>query len=79
MLRKIGKFFLKAITIFLITVIIFLTLDFFFGSYVRDKYIASIKDNSVYHKKQRIRHKVYHHALAPNINYQKTGWGPKTY
>jgi len=79
MLRKIGKFFLKAITIFLITVIIFLTLDFFFGSYVRDKYIASIKDNPVYHKKQRIRHEVYHHALAPNINYQKTGWGPKTY
>jgi lysophospholipase L1-like esterase len=79
MLRKIGKFFLKAITIFLITVIIFLTLDFFFGSYVRDKYIASIKDNPIYHKKQRIRHGVYHHTLAPNIDYKKTGWGPKTY
>jgi len=79
MLRKIGKFFLKAITILLITVIMFLTLDFFFGSYVRDKYIASIKDNPLYHKKQRIRHEVYHHTLAPNIDYQKTGWGPKTY
>jgi len=79
MLKRIGKFFFKTITIFLVTLIIFLILDFFFGSYIRDKYLASIKDNPIYHKKQRIRHNIYHHTLAPKIDYKKTGWGPNTY
>jgi len=79
MLKRIGKFFFKQLQFFLVTLIIFLTLDFFFGSYVRDKYIASVKDNPIYHKKQRIRHNIYHHTLAPNIDYKKTGWGPNIY
>ncbi len=79
MFSKIRKFFLKTIIIFFITLIIFLTIDFFFGNLIRNKYIASIKDNPIYHKKQRIRDNIYHHTLAPNIDYKKTGWGPRTY
>ena len=44
-----------------------------------DKYINQIKDNPYYLKKQRIRHSFYHHTLAPQIDYRKTGWGPSSY
>ena len=79
MYKKIFKFFLKIILIFFISLIIFLFIDFSFGKILIDKYIDKIKDNPYYLKKQRIRHPFFHHTLAPEINYTKTGWGPTTY
>ena len=79
MIKKYLNYFLKILLIILITFSIFLLIDFFFGKILVSKYIETIKDNPSYHKKQRIRHEFYHHTLAPNIDYKKTGWGPKTY
>ena len=78
-IKKIFNIFLKFLLIIFISLILFLTIDYFFGKTFVDKYIEGIKDNPIYHKKQRVRHSYYHHALAPNIDYKKTGWGPKTY
>jgi len=77
--KKILKIFAKILLILLISLILFLTFDYFFGKAFVDKYIESIKDNPIYHKKQRVRHSYYHHTLAPNIDYKKTGWGPQVY
>ena len=30
-------------------------------------------------EQKRVRHDFFHHTLAPNIDYKKTGWGPKIY
>ena len=79
MITKYLNYFLKILLIILITFSIFLLIDFFFGEILVSKYIETIKNNPSYHKKQRIRHEFYHHALAPNIDYKKTGWGPKIY
>lgn len=79
MIIKLLKIFLKILLILLISFFLFLTIDYFFGKSFVDKYIENIKDHPIYHKKQRIRHSYYHHTLAPNIDYSKTGWGPKTY
>jgi len=79
MIKKYLNYFLKIFLIILITFSIFLLIDFFFGKILVSKYFETIKDNPNYHKKQRIRHEFYHHALAPNIDYKKTGWGPQIY
>ena len=79
MFKKILKIFSKILLILLISLILFLTFDYFFGKTFVDKYIETIKDNPIYHKKQRVRHSYYHHTLAPNIDYKKTGWGPHVY
>jgi len=79
MIKKYLNYFLKILLIILITFSIFLLIDFFFGKIFVDKYTQSIKDDPLYHKKQRVRHNFYHHSLAANIDYKKTGWGPKVY
>jgi hypothetical protein len=79
MIKKYLNYFLKIFLIILITFSIFLLIDFFFGEILVAKYIETIKENPNYHKKQRIRHEFYHHALAPNIYYKKTGWGSNIY
>jgi len=79
MIKKYLNYFLKILLIILITFSIFLLIDFFFGKIFVDKYTQSIKDDPLYHKKQRVRHNFYHHSLTANIDYKKTGWGPKVY
>ena len=78
-IKKIYKYFLKILLIIFISFFLFLIVDYYFGKIFVDKYIQSIKDDPVYHKKQRVRHDFFHHTLAPNIDYKKTGWGPKIY
>ena len=78
-IKKIFKYFLKILLIIFISLFLFLIIDFYFGKIFVDKYLQSIKDDPIYHKKQRVRHNFFHHTLAPNIDYKKTGWGPKIY
>ena len=78
-IKKIYKYFLKILLIIFISFFLFLIIDYYFGKIFIDKYLQSIKDDPVYHKKQRVRHDFFHHTLAPNIDYKKTGWGPKIY
>jgi uncharacterized protein YneF (UPF0154 family) len=78
-IKKFLNIFFKFILIILISLFLFLIIDFFFGKILIDKYIDQIKDNPYYLKKQRVRHSFYHHTLAPQIDYRKTGWGPTTY
>ena len=78
-IKKIYKYFLKILLIIFISFFLFLIVDYYFGKIFIDKYIQSIKDDPIYHKKQRVRHDFFHHTLAPNIDYKKTGWGPKIY
>ena len=78
-IKKIYKYFLKILLIIFISFFLFLIIDYYFGKIFVDKYIQSIKDDPIYHKKQRVRHDFFHHTLAPNIDYKKTGWGPKIY
>ena len=78
-IKKIYKYFLKILLIIFISFFLFLIIDYYFGKIFIDKYLQSIKDNPIYHKKQRVRHDFFHHTLAPNIDYKKTGWGPKIY
>ena len=78
-IKKIYKYFLKILLIIFISFFLFLIIDYYFGKIFIDKYLESIKDDPVYHKKQRVRHDFFHHTLAPNIDYKKTGWGPKIY
>ena len=78
-IKKIYKYFLKILLIIFISFFLFLIIDYYFGKIFVDKYLQSIKDDPVYHKKQRVRHDFFHHTLAPNIDYKKTGWGPKIY
>lgn len=78
-IKKIYKYFLKILLIIFISFFLFLIVDYYFGKIFVDKYIQSIKDDPIYHKKQRVRHDFFHHTLAPNIDYKKTGWGPKIY
>ena len=54
MFKKILKIFSKILLILLISLILFLTFDYFFGKTFVDKYIETIKDNPIYHKKQRV-------------------------
>ena len=78
-IKKIYKYFLKILLIIFISFFLFLIIDYYFGKIFVDKYIQSIKNDPIYHKKQRVRHDFFHHTLAPNIDYKKTGWGPKIY
>ena len=78
-IKKIYKYFLKILLIIFISFFLFLIIDYYFGKIFVDKYLQSIKDDPIYHKKQRVRHDFFHHTLAPNIDYKKTGWGPKIY
>ena len=78
-IKKIYKYFLKILLIIFISFFLFLIIDYYFGKIFIDKYLQSIKDDPIYHKKQRVRHDFFHHTLAPNIDYKKTGWGPKIY
>jgi hypothetical protein len=75
----IVKYLKNFFFIFFITLFLFLSLDFFFGKILINKYVNLIKDNPFYLKKQRIRHHFFHHTLSPQINYGKTGWGPTDY
>ena len=78
-IKKIYKYFLKILLIIFISFFLFLIIDYYFGKIFIDKYLQSIKNDPLYHKKQRVRHDFFHHTLAPNIDYKKTGWGPKIY
>jgi hypothetical protein len=78
-IKKIYKYFLKILLIIFISFFLFLIIDYYFGKIFIDKYLQSIKNDPIYHKKQRVRHDFFHHTLAPNIDYKKTGWGPKIY
>lgn len=78
-IKKIYKYFLKILLIIFISFFLFLIIDYYFGKIFVDKYLQSIKNDPIYHKKQRVRHDFFHHTLAPNIDYKKTGWGPKIY
>ena len=78
-IKNFIRYSLKTFYIILISIFLFLLLDFFFGRTLINKYIHQIKDNPFYLKKQRVRHSFYHHTLAPLIDYRKTGWGPVTY
>ncbi len=78
-IKKIYKYFLKILLIIFISFFLFLIIDYYFGKIFVDKYLQSIKNDPLYHKKQRVRHDFFHHTLAPNIDYKKTGWGPKIY
>ncbi len=79
MLKKYFNYFFKILLIILISLSIFLLTDFFFGQIIVSKYIETIKDNPNYNKKKRIIHQFYHNKIASNIDYKKTGWGPKVY
>ena len=78
-IKKIYKYFLKILLIIFISFFLFLIIDYYFGKIFIDKYLQSIQNDPIYHKKQRLRHDFFHHTLAPNIDYKKTGWGPKIY
>ena len=78
-IKKIYKYFLKILLIIFISFFLFLIVDYYFGKIFIDKYLQSIQNDPIYHKKQRVRHDFFHHTLAPNIDYKKTGWGPKIY
>jgi hypothetical protein len=78
-IKKILNIFLKFLFIIFISLSLFLIIDFFFGKKLVEKFIAQIKNNPYYIKKQRISHSFYHHTLAPNINFAKTGWGNIAY
>ncbi len=78
-IKKILSYFLKFLLIIFISLFLFLIIDFFLGRILIDKYVDQIKDNPYYLKKQRVRHSFYHHTLAPQIDYRKTGWGPNSY
>jgi hypothetical protein len=78
-IKKIYKYFLKILLIIFISFFLFLIIDYYFGKIFVDKYLRSIQNDPIYHKKQRVRHDFFHHTLAPNIDYKKTGWGPKIY
>jgi hypothetical protein len=78
-IKNFIRYLLKTFYIILISIFLFLIIDFFFGRILIDKYIHLIKDNPYYLKKQRVRHSFYHHTLAPLIDYRKTGWGPTNY
>ena len=78
-IKNFIRYSLKIFYIIFISIFLFLIIDFFFGRILIGKYVDQIKDNPYYQKKQRIRHSFFHHTLAPQIDYRKTGWGPVTY
>ena len=58
-------------TIILITFILSLTIDFFFGKAILIKLDPYLSQTNFYDRLIRIDHKFYHHTLNKNVNYKK--------
>jgi hypothetical protein len=76
-IKNFIRFTLKFFYIILISIFLFLIIDFFFGRILINKYTPIIKENLFYQKKYRIYHPIFHHTLAPSIGDTMTQWGQK--
>jgi len=76
-IKNFLKYFLKTFYIILISIFLFLIIDFFFGRILINKYSSIIKENLFYQKKYRVSHPVFHHTFAPSIGNTITQWGEK--
>ena len=66
---KIVRFIISLSKVFLITFIFILTIDFFFGKKILEKYDSFFSKSQFYERLIRIDHPVYHHALKKNVKY----------
>ena len=76
-IKNFIKYFLKTFYIILISIFLFLIIDFFFGKILINKYTSIIKEKLFYQKKYRIYHPIFHHTFAPSIGDTITQWGDK--
>ena len=76
-IKKIFNIFLKFLLIILISLSLFLVIDFFFWRILINKYSSIIKENLFYQKKYRVYDPIFHHTFAPSIGETKTQWGDK--
>ena len=71
LLKKILDFFKISSLIILITFILSLAIDFFFGKTILNKLDPYLSQTAFYDRLIRIDHKFYHHTLNKNVNYSK--------
>ena len=71
LLKKILDFFKISSLIILITFILSLAIDFFFGKTILNKLDPYLSQTAFYDRLIRIDHKFYHHTLKKNVNYSK--------
>ena len=75
-LRKISNFLKISFIIILISFILSLFIDFFFGKSILNKLDPYLSQTDFYERLIRIDHKFYHHTLKKNIEYKKAaGFG----
>ena len=70
-LKKTLEFFKISSAIILITFILSLAIDFFFGKAILIKLDPYLSQTNFYDRLIRIDHKFYHHTLNKNVNYKK--------
>ena len=70
-LKKILDFFKISLVIILITFILSLSIDFFFGKAILNILDPYLSQTNFYDRLIRIDHKFYHHTLKKNVNYKK--------
>ena len=70
-LKKTLEFFKISSAIILITFILSLAIDFFFGKAILNKLDPYLSQTNFYDRLIRIDHKFYHHTLKKNVNYKK--------
>ena len=69
-ITKLGKEFFK---ILLITFILILGIDFFFGNKILDLIDPYIKETEFYDKRVRVWNDTYHHTFKKNVNIKSVG------
>jgi len=75
-LRKISNFLKISSIVILISFILSLFIDFFFGKSILNKLDPYLSQTDFYERLIRIDHKFYHHTLKKNIEYKKAaGFG----
>ena len=80
-MRTIKNSIASVLPALIISVLLLLVTDFFFGSRLMARFQDTDEAEArkeVYEKKYRVSHPVYHHALAPNFDGEGM-WGGKTY
>ena len=70
-LKKTLEFFKISSAIILITFILSLAIDFFFGKVILNKLDPYLSQTNFYDRLIRIDHKFYHHTFKKNVNYKK--------
>ncbi len=69
--KNVLKFLISSLVIVLITFILSLVIDFFYGKKILIKLDPFLSKTQFYERLVRIDHEIYHHTLKKNVNYKK--------